>query len=294
VDGSERDSSLALVLLAGPLLLAAGCAHAGGPAASGQAVTTVAGPHGTLRVDDGGSGGLPVLFVHGNSGNRTQWTAQLEHLRASRRAAAFDLHGMGESVPASDGNFSVESFADDVAAVADALGFRRFVLVGHSYGGFVVAAYAGKYPERLAGLVFADCAGDFSKTPPEQLAGLRRGLEPDRYEEFTRVWFEGILAGGTEETKAAVMKSLRATPRDVFVGATMSIYQFPMTQALAAYKGPRLSIASMLAENSAGVHKSIPGIPVVAVKDASHWLMMDRPEEFNRLLDAFLRSGPVR
>lgn len=292
MDGSERDSSL--IVLAGTLLLAAGCAHAGGTAAAGKPVTTVAGPHGALRVDDGGAGGLPVLFVHGNSGNRTQWKAQLDHLRASRRAAAFDLHGMGESVPASDGNFSVESFADDVAAVADALGFRRFVLVGHSYGGFVVAAYAGKHPDRLAGLVFADSGGDFSKTPPEQLAGLRRGLEADRYEEFTGLWFQGILVGGTEETKAAVMKSLRATPRDVFIGATMSIYEFPMAKALAGYKGPKLSIASMLAENSAGVHKSIPGIPVVAVKDASHWLMMDRPEEFNRLLDDFLRTSPVR
>ena len=239
-------------------------------------------------MDDGGSGGLPVLFVHGNSGNRTQWKAQLNYLRASRRAAAFDLHGMGESATAPDGNYSVESFGEDIAAVADALGWKRFVLVGHSYGGFAITAYAGRHPERLAGLVFADCGGDFSKTPPEQLTGLRRGLEPDQYEEFTRRWFEGILAGGTEETKAAVMKSLRATPREAFTGATFGIYDFPMARALAAYKGPRLSIASMLAENPAAVHKSIPGIPVEVIRGASHWLMMDRPEEFNRLLDGFL------
>ena len=252
--------------------------------------TTVAGPYGMLSVDDGGSGGLSVLLVHGNGGNRTQWKAQLAYLRASRRAVAFDLHGMGESALASDGNFSVESFADDVAAVVDALGIERFVLVGHSFGGFIVAAYAGKQPERLTGLVFADCAGDLSKTPSEQFAALRRGLEPDRYEEFTRRWFEGILAGGTEETRAAVMRSLRATPRETFVGATMGIYEFPMTEALAPYKGPRLSIVSYLAENPAAVHRSISGIPAETIRNASHWLMMDRPEEFNRILDGFLTA----
>src|SRR6266540_6312894 len=90
----------------------------------------IQGRQGRLRVDDGGHGGLPVLFVHGNSGNRTQWAAQLEHLRAARRAVAFDLRGMGESEPAANADYSVEGFAEDVAAVADALGLERFVLVG--------------------------------------------------------------------------------------------------------------------------------------------------------------------
>lgn len=268
------------------LLSALACAALA--AAAAASVSTVAGPHGALRVDDAGSGGLPVVFVHGNGGNRTQWKAQLDHLRASRRAVAIDLHGMGESAPAENGDCSVQGFADDVQAVVDALGIKRFVLVGHSYGGFVVAAYAGKHPDRLAGLVFADCAGDLSKTPPGDLEGLRRGLEPDRYEEFTRRWFAGILSGGTDETKAAVMQSLAATPRETFIGATLGLYAFPMAAALARYAGPRLSIASYLLDNPAAVHKALEGVPVEAIRGASHWLMMDCPGEFNRVLDGFL------
>src|SRR5262249_32296363 len=140
------------------------------------------------------------------------------------------------------------------------------------------------------GLVFADCAGDFSETPPEQLAGLRRGLAPDRYGEFTRVWFEGILAGATPETKAAVQASLAATPREVFTGATLGLYAFPMKEAPAAAPGPRFSIASIPADNPAAVHKSIPGVPFKRIENPSHWLMMDQPDAFNRLLDAFLAT----
>jgi pimeloyl-ACP methyl ester carboxylesterase len=250
----------------------------------------IEGLRGRLRVDDGGDSGLPVLFVHGNGGNRTQWAAQLDHLRRTRRAVAFDLSGMGESGPALDRDYSVVGFAKDVAAVADALELGRFVLVGHSYGGAVVAAYAGKHPDRLAGLVFADVAGDLRGTPPEQVERLRRNLEPGTYEEFTRRWFEGILAKGSEPTKSAVMKSLRATPREVFVAATTGLYSFDTAGALAPYRGPRFHIASFLAGNPLAIEREFPGMPSRTIPNASHWLMMDRPSEFNRILDEFLAT----
>lgn len=249
---------------------------------------SIPGAGGRLRVDDGGAGGLSVLFVHGNGGNRTQWAAQLEHFRKNRRAVAFDLRGMGDSEPASDADYSVEGFASDVAAVADGLKLDRFVLVGHSFGGAVVAAYAGRHADRLAGVVFADVAGDIRGTPPEQQEKLRRGLEPATYEEFTRRWFEAILAKGAETTKAAVMKSLRATPREVFVAATTGLYAFDPGAALSRYRGPGLHIASFLTGNPQAIDRAFPDMKVRTIGDASHWVMMDRPDEFNRVLDEFL------
>ncbi len=251
----------------------------------------IQGRQGRLRVDDVGHGGLPVLFVHGNGGNRRQWAAQLEHLRRTRRAVAFDLRGMGESDPAGNADYSVAGFAEDVAAVADALGLERFVLVGHSYGGAVVAAYAGKHPERLAGLVFADVAGDIRNPPPAQAEALRCGLLPENYEDFTRRWFEGILVNGTDATRSIVMGSLRATRPEVFIAATNGLYIFDPAVALAAYRGPRLHIASYVADNPIAIHRGFKDMPVRVIPEASHWLMMDRPEEFNRILDDFLAKA---
>lgn len=250
----------------------------------------IAGPQGRLRVDDGGSGGLPVLFVHGNGGNRTQWKAQLDHLRATRRAVAFDLRGMGESDPAGNADYTVAGFSQDVAAVADALGLDRFVLAGHSYGGAVVADYAGRHPGRLAGLVFADVGGDIRDTPPKALEALRNGLLPEHYGDFTRRWFEGILAGGTDATKAAVQKSLRATRPEVFIAATNGLFTFDPVSALAPYRGPRLHIASFLADNSAAIHRTFKDMPVRVIQGASHWVMLDCPDQFNRTLDDFLAT----
>jgi len=270
---------------------ASGCAHRA--AAPAPPVTGVAGPAGRLAVDDGGSGGAtPVLFVHGNGSNKSQWAAQLAHLRPTRRAAALDLRGMGDSAPAAGGDYSVEGFGADVAAVADALDLRRFVLVGHSFGGAVVCAYAGRHPERLAGLVFADVAGDLTATPAADVEALKRHLAPETYVSFTDGWFEGILKAATPATRDAVLRSLHATPREVFIGATLDLYAFHLNEALARYGGPRLSIASYLAENPFAIHKTVPNVPVRVIVGASHWLMMDKPDEFDRDLDDFLAGLP--
>src|SRR3954471_20697978 len=102
----------------------------------------VQGGAGKLAVDDGGEGGLSVVFVHSLAGNTAQWTLQLEHVRQDRRAVAFDFRGHGRSEPAVDGSYSVANMASDIATVVDALGLGRFVLVGHSMGGGAALVYA--------------------------------------------------------------------------------------------------------------------------------------------------------
>lgn len=256
-------------------------------------------PHGRLHLDDGGprNSEIPVLLVHGNGGNLTQWAGTLAHLRKTRRAAALDLSGFGESEwkpkPLEGAEISVEGYAEDVAFAADRLGFNRFVLVGHSYAGAVITAYAGMRPGRLAGLVFADCAGDLHDTPEASLEPLRRGLR-QHYDAVTDKWFDGILTGSKPQTREAVMASLHRTSPDVFRGATDALYKFRLDDALAKYPGPKLSIASYLFENPLAIHRKHPEIPVRRVENASHWLMLDQPEEFQRALDEFLAGIPLR
>jgi pimeloyl-ACP methyl ester carboxylesterase len=247
----------------------------------------VQGPQGRLHVDDGGSGrGVPVLFVHGNGANLTQWRHQLEHVRATRRAVAFDLRGMGQSDPARDTNYSVDAMTDDVQAVADALHLRRFIIVGHSYGGAVVAAYAAKHPERVAGVVFADAGGSIKMTDEQAnrfLDAIRKNKDA-----VVRQWFAPILAHGTEATKQEVLASVDKTAVDPFVGALVSMRTFDPVAAVNAYHGPILAIAATPTEGPSSLHVQVPSLHVVKMDDVSHWLMLDKPDEFNRILDGFL------
>ncbi|HYS55823.1 MAG TPA: alpha/beta hydrolase [Thermoanaerobaculia bacterium] len=247
----------------------------------------VNGPQGRLHVDDGGRGSaVPVLFVHGNTGNLTQWRAQLDHVRQSRRAVAFDLRGMGQSETARNGDYSIKAMADDVEAVVDALQLRHFVIVGHSYGGTVVAAYAAGHPDRVAGVVFADSAGNVKIDPKQANAFLDR-IRADK-DAVVPQWFAPILKGSRGEVKNAVLESTRHTPADVIAGALGGLLDVDMRQFLAAYRGPRIAIAAADIESPASLHVQFPDIPVKKIRGTGHWLMMDKPDAFNALLDEFL------
>jgi hypothetical protein len=90
------------VLVAAALLACA--AHHGGAGAppAAERFTWVEGKAGRLRVSDGGAGGIPVVLVHGLGSDLAVWRAQLDHLRAGRRAIAYDQRGHGRSEKARD------------------------------------------------------------------------------------------------------------------------------------------------------------------------------------------------
>jgi pimeloyl-ACP methyl ester carboxylesterase len=245
---------------------------------------------GRLCYEDVGAGGIPVVFVHGNGGNRLQWSAQLDHLRPHRRAVALDLRGFGDSEPAGNADYNVKAMAADIAAVVDALNLRRFVVVGHSYGGAVAIAYLGRHPDRIAGLLLVDPVGDTRQEPPEELQAWLDQLKPETYRAFITDWFEQILQGSAEGVRESVLRSVRATPREVFVGAIENLRDFDPITPFEGYSGPRLTIITALNQRPFSLQNVVPGLPHRRMDGVSHWLMMDRPELFNTWMDEFLAT----
>jgi pimeloyl-ACP methyl ester carboxylesterase len=245
---------------------------------------------GPLFADDGGSreaADLPVVLLHSLAGNAGHWAAQLAHLRPGRRAVALELRGHGRSVVPVD-DYLIPSVAGDVAAAADALGLGRFVLVGHSWGGTVAIAYAGAAGERVAGLLLVDPNGDQRRVPPDQLAAFTAALESPTYGDTVRAHWTRITEGGTPATRAAVLRDLEGTPRVTFIESFKALSVYDPLPALARYRGPKLSLITALNETPLGLHRLVPDLPSRLVPGTGHWIHMDRPDEFNRLLDDFL------
>lgn len=105
-----------------------------------------------IHVTQQGSGNLAIVFLHYYGGSSRTWDKIAEKLSDRYRIVATDHRGWGDSDAPPDG-YRIADLADDAQGVIDALGLRRYVLVGHSMGGKVAQLIASRKPSGLQGLV---------------------------------------------------------------------------------------------------------------------------------------------
>ncbi len=130
----------------------------------------------------------PCLALHGWLDNANSFD-RLAPLLPNLRLVAVDLPGHGHtSHHAEDGDYPFISYIEDVHGIAAALGWERFVLMGHSMGAGVASVYAGTFPQHVEHLILLDGLGPWSSPPQdapkqlaqhiEQLVRLRRKRQP--------------------------------------------------------------------------------------------------------------------
>jgi non-heme chloroperoxidase len=146
----------------------------------------------TIAYKDWGSG-PPVVFSHGWPLNGDAWEGQMVFLAAEGyRCIAHDRRGHGRSSQPWGGN-DMDTYADDLAQLMDALDLRGATLVGHSTGGGEVTRYLGRHGSaRVAGAVLvgavppllARTAANPDGVPIEVFDGIRGGVATDRSQFF--------------------------------------------------------------------------------------------------------------
>jgi pimeloyl-ACP methyl ester carboxylesterase len=248
----------------------------------------VQGTAGQLYVDDKGIGEMPVVFTHSFLGNTMHWQHQLNFLRKNRRAVAFDFRSHGKSDPALGNHYSAEDLAEDIDAVVNQHHLERFVLVGHSMGGTAAIAYAGLHPQRVAGLVLSGTPG---KSDEQQANTIVASLKSDAYDQVMEQYMKQLLDHSTPGVEAMVRNEMPRLSKDSSIAIVSSLFQFDPLPVLKRYKGPVI-IISTERENQqpTSLHNQLPDIPNKEFKNTSHWMQMDKPDEFNRIISEFLKE----
>ena len=107
--------------------------------------------------------GVPMLLVHGFGNEAHIWDDFAPAVAPHYQVLALDQRGHGDSDWAGEGGYEYDHYLADLEAVVEGLGFERLVLVGHSLGGRVSMRYAGRHPDRMAGLVIVDIAPELDR-----------------------------------------------------------------------------------------------------------------------------------
>lgn len=243
-----------------------------------------------LHIDDGGTGGIPLLFVHSFGGSTQQWQEQLKQFRKTRRALAVDLPSHGSSPAPQDGIYSIKRWADELNDFTAKLQLDKFILVGHSMGGSASIALAAKYPEKVAGLVLEGTPG---KMKPEQAQQIIGALESDKYDEVMDDYMKKLLAGARPETEHDEMAGMQKLSKDNILKIIKASFDYDPTADLEKYKGPVLILDKKMDPQPGSLQSLFPSLTFKMFEGTSHWIQMDKPAEFNEVIEEFLRENEL-
>lgn len=260
----------------------------------------------TFHFTDWGRPAAPgVVMLHGITGHARAWDDEARALAGRFRVLALDQRGHGDTDPAPDGDYTVATMADDLAAFADALELGRFSIVALSMGGRVAIAFAGRQPKRVDSLLVVDIGPDIAPdgrlrvgkmmaSAPERFGSLEeavafvRAANPRYTEAMLR---HRVLHGTRPVDGSLVWKYDRALREAVRAGRWRDpIDLWPLWQAITC---PVLVVrgadSDVLApETAKRMVETNPGARLVEVPGAGHTVPADQPEAFRRLLTGFL------
>jgi epoxide hydrolase 4 len=275
--------------------------------------------------------GKLILFVHGFPEFWYAWKHQFTEFGKDFQAVALDMRGYNlSSKPADVSQYELKYLVEDVRALADHLGQKRFVLVGHDWGGVVAWLFAAAHPDYLEKLVIINAPHpavfqrELRENPAQQKASQYMLLFRSPAAEATlsanhyAALVEGVLGEGlkkgyfTEEDRKAYLDAwsqpgARVGPPTA-AGDPAPVSgegARPEAPAIAGtpdvplvVKVPTLVIwgekdQALLTGNLEGLDAFVPKLTIKRIPDGSHWVVHEQPARINTLVREFITGRPA-
>jgi pimeloyl-ACP methyl ester carboxylesterase len=113
--------------------------------------------------------GSPLVFIHGAFGDAHLFEPQWQYFTSKYKVLRYDLRGHGRTGASGLERYTMETYADDLAALLDATRIDLATVCGVSWGGSIAQIFAIKYPEKLKGMVLAGSSVSMSLSLGEKL-----------------------------------------------------------------------------------------------------------------------------
>jgi pimeloyl-ACP methyl ester carboxylesterase len=261
-----------------------------------------------------GTAGSPVLLLHGGGTDSAwlSWALTIPALAQTHRVFAPDLPGYGESARP-NAPYSMDYYIALLPRLMDALGIERASLVGVSMGGGIALGFALRYPQQVERLVLVDSYGLQTRAPWQRLSALLIRLpwlnaatwwliarsrplataslkalfaDPSR---ITPELMDDVMA---EVRRPAAGRAWQAFQRDeVRWGGLRTNYLDELGRIAAPVllvHGAQDSLVPLECQQEAA--RRLPNARLEVLERCGHWPQRECPEEFNRLVAAFLEG----
>jgi len=256
--------------------------------------------------------GNPVILLHGYAQNSHMWRPLMLQLAKSHTVIAPDLRGFGQSSKPMTG-YDKKTMAQDVHALAQALGYQHEVVVGHDIGLMVAYAYAAQYPNEVDRIVLMDAflpgVGDwttvwllrdlwhfhfYGETPLKLVAGRERIYFEHFWNDFAadpkhsvsetdrRFYARSYAQPGAMRAGFEVFRSFEQDAKDF-----ADFARAKLTTPMLVLTGEKAS-GEFLIEQARLVDTNVEG---VVIKGKGHWLMDEAPQEVIPRLVAFINKS---
>jgi 3-oxoadipate enol-lactonase len=242
--------------------------------------------------------GAPIVLLHALSLNRYAWMHQVFAFARTNRVIVLDQRGHGLSDKPASG-YAISEMAGDLLAVLDHAGVADAVLVGNSAGGMVAVQAALDAPERVRALVVVSSATNLGLHVPSRVLEAYA----NRFEAAFDFMIEGALSGKTKRERPEVVAFVHdafrvreSFTREVFLSCIRDpggVFGWNVEGRLAEIKKPALVLAgeedqSIPMEAVRRLATRLPHAEFAMVPDVGHFYALERPDDFNRRLRAFL------
>lgn len=270
-------------------LLAMGAAAASAGEAPGWPRTVLSEDGTPISYEVHGQGEPTLVLVHGWSCDARYWRAQVPHLSRRHRVVVLDLAGHGHS-GLHRPRYTMRAFGEDVRAVVEAAGGRQVILIGHSMGGSVIAEAARLMPDRVLGLIGVDTLENVEYPVTRGEVDRMMGPIRENFVRGTRAFVEGMLYPETDpQLREWILSDISAAPPRVALSAMAEMMdQYVTGDAARIFEEIPLPVIVVKGDlwpaNPDANRRHMASFDVLVVEGADHFLMMNRPEAFNRAL----------
>jgi 3-oxoadipate enol-lactonase len=242
-------------------------------------------------VQAGGGELTPIVFLHGVGSDKSVWRPQLDHFSRTRRAIAFDYPGYGDSDPAPSGT-TRDDYASAIISGMHELGVDRAHICGLSLGGVVAIAMHHADAKRCASLILADTFA----VHPEGRAIYERGVTAsENLRAMAEARVDILLAQpASPRVRREVIETMaRIDPAAYCIGAE-AVWLADQRDRAQEIDVPTLVLIGSddlvtPPELSNELVDLIPDARMQMIAGSGHISNLERPEEFNRLVEEFIR-----